>query len=138
MTSDKETIFASIRKALEGVEKSPRPPIDFSRIVAERRLEHGSPWDCFRKNFESVRGFYADSIPALQTFILQHGLKKGYCDPALKEILGEPLSESLEIEYSYPRDQVDELPSAGAAGAAPSTAAEPTADAFSASIEDQP
>ena len=107
--TDKKKIFANIRSALEGVEKSPRPDIDFSSIVADRRLEGTDLWGAFKRNFESVRGCYVDSIPALVELIEKQKLNHGYCDPALKEAIGDPLSAHFQIEYHYSRDQVDEL-----------------------------
>lgn len=109
MASDKEMVLAAIKSALEGVEKTPRPDIDFTELVARGRLTGASDWDAFRANFESVRGRYCDSIEDLVTFIQQHDLKRGYCDPAYKEMLGIPLSSHFEVEYTYSRDAVDDL-----------------------------
>ena len=109
MSSDKETVFAAIKSALEGVEKTPRPDIDFKELVARGRLAGAADWDAFRTNFESVRGRYCDSIEDLVAFIRQHRLKRGYCDPAFKETLGIPLSAHFEVEYTYSRDAVDDL-----------------------------
>lgn len=109
MSSDKDKIFDNIRDALKDVEKFPRPTIDFGSIVAEGRLASGSPWDAFKRNFETVRGYLLETIPALATFIKQKGLKRGYCDPALKAALGDPLGEYCDIQYTYPRDEVDSL-----------------------------
>ena len=99
--NDKETVFAAIKSALTDVEKTPRPDIDFKELVARGRLAGASDWDAFRTNFESVRGRYCDSIEDLVTFIQQHDLKRGFCDPAFKDSLGIPLSEHFEISYTY-------------------------------------
>ena len=109
MSSDKEIIFSRIRSALDGVEKAPRPEVSMASFVAEGRLEGSSDWDSFTTNFEKVRGVYADTAPDLIAFIQKHGLKKGYCDPAFRDSLGQPLSEHFEVVYEYSRDGVDEL-----------------------------
>lgn len=109
MSSDKETVFAAIKSALAGVEKTPRPDIDFTELVARRRLAGATDWDAFRANFESVRGKYCDSIEDLVAFIQEHDLKRGFCDPAFKDSLGVPLSKHVEVSYTYSRDEVDDL-----------------------------
>ena len=107
--NDKDKIFTNIRDALAGIEKSPRPDIDFSSIVAHGRLEGVDLWDAFKRNFESVRGYHFDAIPDLVQFIQEQKLTRGYCDPALKEAIGEPLSAHLDIQYEYSREEVDDL-----------------------------
>ena len=107
--TEREKVFSSLRKALQGVERVPRPAIDFSQVVAENRLPEDDLWHCFAKNFQSVRGKYVDSVPDLASFIREKGLKKGYCDPRLQERVGDPLRAYFEIEFEYSRLSVDEL-----------------------------
>ena len=109
MKSDKDIIFKNISSALDGVEKSPLPDIDFTDIVAERRLGENDPWESFKRNFESVRGYYLDTVSSLVEFIQKLNLKIGFCDPALRKQIGAPLSAYFEIGYEYSRDRVDEL-----------------------------
>ena len=107
--TEREKVFSSLRKALQGVEKVSRPAIDFSQVVAENRLPEDDLWHCFARNFQSVRGKYVDSVPDLASFIREKGLKKGYCDPRLQERVGDPLRAYFEIEFEYSRLSVDEL-----------------------------
>ena len=107
--SERDKIFASIREALQDIEKVPRPEIDFPGIVADRRLEDTNLWGAFKQNFEAVRGYHFDAIPGLIQFIQDQKLTCGYCDPALRQEMGEPLSEHFDIQYNYSRELVDEL-----------------------------
>lgn len=108
-STEREKVFSDLRKALQGVEKVARPEIDFSQTVAENRLREDGLWQCFANNFQGVRGKYIDSIPDLAAFIRENGLKKGYCDPRLRERVGEPLKAYFEVEFVYSRQNVDEL-----------------------------
>ncbi|MCB1123228.1 MAG: LUD domain-containing protein [Verrucomicrobiae bacterium] len=107
--SERDKVFASIRSALAKVEKSPRPEIDLARIVAKGRLDGQDLWQAFASNFTGVRGIYVDTLPALVETLQKHNLKTGFCDPAFRKSIGEPLEEFFTIEYSYPRERVDDL-----------------------------
>ena len=107
--NDKEQIFSNIRSALEGVDKSPRPELDFDQYIARRRLEDPDLWADFRANFEGVRGKLITDIEALVGFLKEQECLTGYCDPLLKEGIGAPLSAHLTVDYEYSRDRVDAL-----------------------------
>lgn len=107
--NDKEQIFANIKAALHGVDKTPRPDLDYERFIARRRLEDPDLWADFKVNFEGVRGKCIESIDTLAAFLKEQDCLVGYCDPALRDSIGEPLSEHLEVAYAYTREQVDDL-----------------------------
>jgi L-lactate dehydrogenase complex protein LldG len=109
MSQDRRIIFQNIKSALDGVDKVARPQIDFSILVAEGKIDQADPWLDFKKTFESVRGVFCDSVEDLVAFIKNQNLTQGYCDPGLKECLGDPLSAYFTIEYEYPRERVNDL-----------------------------
>jgi len=116
--TDKEQVFSNIRKALGARKKSPRPEVNWGRLVAERRLGDEDPWVSFQRNFQAVRGKFCEDIDGLALFLQEQDCLRGYCDPSLRGNVGEPLEKWVRVEYEYGRDKVDELQFAITAGSA--------------------
>ena len=108
---DRSRVFANIRAALaQRTERTPRPEIDFSRIVAARRLTDPDLWANFARNLKGVRGYFFDTTAALAQFLREQNAWIGYCDPALRGSVGEPLAAAgLDVRYDYQREEVDVL-----------------------------
>jgi L-lactate dehydrogenase complex protein LldG len=107
---DREQVFASVRQALANrTTKTPRPQIDGGKLVAEGRLQGEDLWGAFAANFTGVRGFYHTSVAEVSAFLKNQESNCGYCDPAFRELVGEPLSADFEIVYEYSRAAVDAI-----------------------------
>jgi len=110
-TDDRDQVFANIRAALakRDAPKTPRPEIDHAKLVATRRLVGTDLWDSFARNFTSVRGSYCRSLPELVELLKKSDVKRGYCDPALRAAIGEPLAAHFAMVYEFARTEVDEI-----------------------------
>ncbi len=110
MRNEREEILAGIREAIrEKPNKEKRPFIDPLSIVPARRLEGDDLWAAFARNFANVRGYYYSSIADLSEFLRSQNARVGYCDPDLRESVGEPLSAHLDVRYEYTREAIDDL-----------------------------
>lgn len=107
--TEKEAIFRRIRKALKETPRSAKPELNYDAFVASARLQEADDWRSFQNNFESVGGQFRDSIPDLAYLLTEKGCHRGYCDPALKDAIGDPLAPFVELTYSYSRDTMDQL-----------------------------
>jgi len=105
--TDREQIFHNIREALKETQPTPRPEIDLDAFISTRRLENPDLWEDFKTNFEGVRGKCIHDVDALGAFLKEQGCDLGFCDPAFRETIGEPLSRQLPVEYTYSREQAD-------------------------------
>lgn len=107
---ERAEVFDRIRRALEGYpERTPRPDIDPERWVAQRKLDGTDLWQSFADNLRGVRGFFMPSVADLAAYLAGQNVQVGYCDPALREAVGEPLAKTFEIRYDYTREAVDEI-----------------------------
>jgi L-lactate dehydrogenase complex protein LldG len=110
MKDDRELIFGRIRAAIaERGKRTPRPAGDPQALVVGKRLAGADPWEAFARNFTAVRGYYCDRIEHLAAFLAEKGVRRGYCDPALREAVGEALAGRFDIVYQYSRDAIDEI-----------------------------
>ena len=108
--NDKTIIFSQIKTALSDLneeDKVPRPVIDFKRVIADPRLVEEDEWIAFKSNFESVRGKVCNTIEDLGEFLVQHGTLEGYCDPELREAVGDPLSKFVTVAYQFNRSTLE-------------------------------
>lgn len=111
-TDDRDLVFTRIRDALQRrATKTPRPEIDPAELVATRRLatDSGDLWDAFARNFTGVRGSFCRNLDELIALLRQHDARVGYCDPALRATIGDPLAAEFEVRYTFPRSQVDDF-----------------------------
>ncbi len=110
MNDTESHIFAAIRTALSGLgEKTPLPDYDETALVATGRLGLGSVWEDFAANFRAVNGRAMESPAELAEFLVAGGHRHGYCDPALRELVGSALEVAgLGVEYDYDRVRYDD------------------------------
>ncbi len=108
--SQRSAIFARIATATGAIAtKLPYPDYDPAVTCSEPRLEGGDLWQVFSRNFAAVNGRPMDSASALAAFLRESGRLRGYCDPALNDLIGKPLADSgLTVETSYERDRYDD------------------------------
>ena len=92
MNDSESRILASIRASLSGLAaKSPLPEYEEAPFVASGRLAHASDWENFAANFRSVNGRSMESVAELGDFLAGGGHRRGYCDPALHDVVGSAL-----------------------------------------------
>lgn len=110
MRDDRERIFSRIRNALEELPtRTGRPEIDPGDLIVPHRLPEGELWEAFAGNLAKVRGLYCESPGSLVEFLEKEGAKVGYCDPALRDEVGDALAAQFEIRYVFSRETVDEI-----------------------------
>ncbi len=84
MSTDRETIFSAIRKALAPLpERTPYPEWDNALPVCKPSGEFESLKAQFADKLAFASGRFLDSIEALHELLIQEGSTFGYCDPAL-------------------------------------------------------
>ncbi len=109
-TDDRTQVFDRIRAALtQRPNRTPRPEIDPAQLVATRRLAGDDLWEAFARNLASVRGNLCRSITEVVELLQQQGAKRGYCDPALRSVVGDPLAAHFDIVNAFPREDVDTI-----------------------------
>jgi L-lactate dehydrogenase complex protein LldG len=109
-TDDRAEVFARIRTALaRRGDRTPRPEIDHARLIATRRLAGVDLWEAFARNLAAVRGSFCRSLAELVDLLKQHDVKRGYCDPALRNAVGDPLRAHFAIVDAFPREQIDAI-----------------------------
>jgi L-lactate dehydrogenase complex protein LldG len=106
--SDRETVFSSIRKALEPLpERTPYP--DWEDELAVSRFARADLPDAelFAAQWSAAKGIFLDGWPALAAFLREQGAAAGYIDPALAAEAGEALS-GFALEQHIDRGRIDE------------------------------
>lgn len=109
MLDEKSLVMEGIRQALSAREdKVPLPDYEPKSIVAKPRLRGEDPWDDFDRQFTAVNGRVVNDVATLAAWLLAGEHQTGYCDPALRRAVGDPLSASgLTIHYTYEREHVE-------------------------------
>ena len=106
---DRNRIFASIAETLgKKPSRTSRPSLEGIDCVARGRLEGGDVEASFRRNFELAHGRCLTSLQSLAAFFQEHGLLRGYCDPSLKESLGQKLGKGFVVDYELLREKIDD------------------------------
>lgn len=107
--SDRDGIFQAIRRALANLpERTPLPDYDEALPIAWNRLSEGDLWQAFARNFQAVHGRLLHSVDALKVFLREGGYREGYCDPALRGVVGEPLvAAGLTVHFEYRREDCE-------------------------------
>lgn len=108
--SQREKIYASVRGALKGIqEKVALPDYDDAVCVSGIYLQKETLWENFCANFAAVSGRAMRSIDELAAFLREYDYGFGFCDPGLKEAVGEPLEKKgLEVAYAFERERHNE------------------------------
>lgn len=106
----REAIFSKLQAATAGLpNKAPLPDYDVRITHSEPRLQGGSPWEVFCKNFKAVNGKPMTSLAELVEFLKSGNQLHGYCDPALYDRVGAGLvAAGLTVETTYDRSRYDD------------------------------
>jgi len=109
-TAAREAIFSKLQAATSKLQnKAPLPEYDVSITHSAPRLEGGSPWEVFCKNFNAVNGKPMTSAQELADFLKSTQQTHGYCDPALFDRVGSVLAAAgITVETSYDRSRYDD------------------------------
>lgn len=110
MSEQREEILSAVRQAVQSVDqKTAYPEYDNAICVAEGRLAKHDLWSNFSDNFESVNGRAMTQLDQILTFLQNQKVSRGYCDPNLKDGLGQKLESSgLHVEYVFDPIRYDE------------------------------
>ncbi|MFV1994685.1 MAG: LUD domain-containing protein [Verrucomicrobiales bacterium] len=110
MSEGEETVLSAVREALEGLDsRAPLPDYGDEVAVSEARLEGGSLWEIFSSNLEAVGGRAMTRVEDLAALLVQWDCRRGYCDPKLKEEVGEPLERAgFALVYEYERENYND------------------------------
>ena len=105
--SARDAIFGRVRAALAPLkERAPLPEYDPALVVT---LPAGADlWGTFVAKLKAVNGLALDSLDALRDHLVARAVKRLYCDPALRTPIGEHLSGTFAVEYTFDRSRVDE------------------------------
>ncbi|MHC4341706.1 MAG: LUD domain-containing protein [Planctomycetota bacterium] len=91
MSGDKQRIFEAIRRARTGIDESRACP-EFDEAATAAR----------------PRGLETRSPEELASLLRGMGLKRGYCDPLLRDGVGALLERELEVEYEFDRGRIED------------------------------
>jgi L-lactate dehydrogenase complex protein LldG len=106
MIDDRAQVFASIREALaKHPDKAALPEWQAAQIVCNPPQAFDSLAEHFRFKFEAAGGFVVEGWSGVAAFLEQHGVKRGYVDPAFS---GELNTSTFHIEHEFDRSRVDE------------------------------
>ncbi|RFC46717.1 MAG: L-lactate dehydrogenase complex protein LldG [Verrucomicrobia bacterium] len=89
---------------------SPEPYPDYDDAMLLSRTGHPTDLEAsFRQQFTSINGYAFDSPGPLISLLRATANTRGYCDPALFPILGQPLADAgLEVSTLYHRSRYDD------------------------------
>jgi L-lactate dehydrogenase complex protein LldG len=106
--SDRETIFTSIRKALDPLpERTAYPDWDTELSVSNHARSGADTVSLFAARLKAAKGTLLDGWPALAAWLREAGLTHGYVDPALRAEAEAALQE-FSLEDRIDRDRIDE------------------------------
>lgn len=107
--SDRETIFSSIRKALDPLpDKTPYPEWEPDMAVSRFAETDLADSELFARRLTAAKGICLDGWGALAEFLREREVATLYLDPALREQAGDSL-EGFAIETEIDRERIDEI-----------------------------
>jgi L-lactate dehydrogenase complex protein LldG len=110
MANDRARILAAIADACgERRDPEPYPDWDDDLAVAGGRLAGDDPVAAFRRNFEAAAGRCCGDVRELADLLAALGARSGYCDPALRPGVGEPLARRFTLVDTIDRAALDSL-----------------------------
>lgn len=100
MSNDRDTIFSSIRSALEILPKKSEYPEWSDALPLSNNIDLSeSLTEQFANRLTSTSGRYFDSVQKLGEFLRTEGSVFGYCDPKLAELFSGIEGISFDTEY---------------------------------------
>lgn len=110
MSTDREQIFGSIRKALEPLEERTAYP-EWEAELSDSRFApgktEGAPEDLLAERLRAANGVMADDWSGLRQFLESEGVTRGYIDAELRELAGGEL-DGFDLETALDRKRIDE------------------------------
>ncbi len=107
MSNDRDTIFSSIRSALEVLpEKSAYPEWNDALALSNNIDLSQSLKEQFAERLKATSGRYFDSVRKLGEFLKSDGSLFGYCDPDLAELFTG--IEGISFDTEYDMSKVDD------------------------------
>lgn len=107
MSDDRAHIFATLRAALEKLERRTSYP-DYPADVATPASRRGGGLGAFRQRLAEANTVLFEDIDALGRWLRERGAKIGYCDPALADCLEPALGPEIELRTDFVRERADE------------------------------
>ena len=106
----RDSILEKVHAATQMVsEKTPYPEYQTALLHSLPRLEGGTLWEIFSRNFLAVNGKPMSSVAELAEFLTTRGQLHGYCDPVLFEKIGRQLEQAgLKVETVYQRERYED------------------------------
>ncbi|MCF6311607.1 MAG: LUD domain-containing protein [Verrucomicrobiales bacterium] len=111
MKNDEDTVKLAVKEALLGLgERAVLPEYDSALLLSARHKgSEQDGWTEFAENFSAVSGKPMQEVTDLVEFLKEGGFGKGYCDPELKQAVGEVLVEAgLQVSYEFDHQRVDD------------------------------
>ena len=109
--SERDSVMQSVKEAISDVREGVSLPDYDSEILvssAHKANELGG-WREFSGNFSAVNGRPMTQLEDLANFLKQDGHDSGYCDPGLKETVGEAMeSAGLKVNYDLRREHIND------------------------------
>lgn len=107
--SDRETIFTSIRKALDPLpERTAYPDWDVDLSVSNHARNGGDTAALFAARLKAAKGKLLEGWPALAAWLKEEGLSSGYIDAALRPEAEAFLGE-MSLTDHIDRERIDDL-----------------------------
>lgn len=109
--SDGDTVKLAVKQALSDLgEKTALPDYDEGLLFSNKHCKgEQTGWLEFSENFSAVSGKAMDGTEELVAFLQSERHVAGYCDPDLKQAVGEVLQQAgLQVSYEFDRQRVDD------------------------------
>ncbi len=111
MSEAQDIVMGAVKQALSGLRgKTSLPDYESEFLFSVRHKESEQDgWTEFGENFSAVSGKAMNEVGDLVEFLKEGGFEKGYCDPELKEQVGEVLvAAGLQVSYAFDHQRVDD------------------------------
>jgi L-lactate dehydrogenase complex protein LldG len=109
MADDREAIMAKVRAALAPLgQRAAMPDYDSGLELTRKRINEGDPVAEFTERLRAVNGEMVPDAGALAAMFRQRGWMRGYCDPALFELIEPHFGAGFTVETQFDRSRVDD------------------------------
>ncbi len=107
MSNDRDTIFASIKSALDPLpDRTVYPDWDDSMPVSNKLDTSISSKELFVRNLKAASGRYCQSVKELIDLLADEACTFGYCDPELADLI--PDDAGIGFDMTYDMAKVDQ------------------------------